>query len=221
MEVVLLSIFRYTFRVFLYFIVFMFQVILFDIDGVAIRGDAIFSERLSKDFHISMEKILPFFQNEFPLCRIGKADLKQELTKYLVSWKWKYSVDDLINYWLRYEGARDERVIDHIRKLRAIGIKCYFVTDNESYRTRFIENEMMLKKESSGIFSSCDIGYTKSQMEFWQEVYIRIGSPDKKNALVWDDDSENLEVAKKFGFQAQLYVGYDRYASTMKQLTSI
>lgn len=58
------------------------KAVLFDIDGVILEKNP-FSKRLSQKFNVPMEKISPFFQQEFKLCSVGRADLKEEVKKYL------------------------------------------------------------------------------------------------------------------------------------------
>ena len=57
------------------------KAVIFDTDGMIIRSEKYFSQRFSDEFNIPMEKILPFFKNEFQLCLVGKADIKTELNK--------------------------------------------------------------------------------------------------------------------------------------------
>lgn len=183
----------------------MINTIIFDIDGVVLHREMYFSERFSKEFKIPIEKILPFFKNEFQLCLIGKADLKNELNKYTKQWDWQRSVDELIHFWFENENKIDQEILEIVKSLKDKGIKCYLSTDNEKYRVEYILNNLNLKKYFDGIFSSSEFGFSKSQQEFWSEIYKKLNILDKKEILVLDDDIININSANLFGFNSKLY----------------
>lgn len=121
------------------------KAVIFDTDGMIIRSERYFSQRFSDEFDIPMEKILPFFKNEFQLCLVGKADIKTELKKYIKEWGCKKSADDLLAYWFEYESKTDEKMLESIKVLRNNGIKCYLHTNNEKYRVQYLLDKVGLK----------------------------------------------------------------------------
>lgn len=183
----------------------MAKIILLDVDGVVIKREMYFSERLAEKQGIPLEKIIPFFQNEFKLCMIGQADLKEELVKYINDWNWSGTVDDLLNYWFKSEADIDKQVIEHVQELRRKGTKCYLITDNEKYRVEYLVDVLKIEKFFDGIFSSAIIGCTKSQEGFWSNVYDKFGKENKYEIIVLDDEIKNVECAQNFGFNAKLY----------------
>ena len=185
---------------------------------MVIHREMYFSQRLSQEFGVPMEMVLPFFKNEFKLCLVGKADLKQELGKYLDGWNWKKSVDDLLLFWFEHESNLDKEMLGNITDLRNNGIRCYLDTNNEKYRVRYLLDNLGLKNFFDGVFSSAEIGFLKPQPEFWSAIHERIGKPDKSEVLVWDDDKENVESAKNFGFNSELYLDFKTYQDRMKSL---
>jgi hypothetical protein len=72
----------------------MIKVIILDADGVIMHGEW-FSKRYSEKFGVSLEEIMPFFNNEFIDCELGKADLKEAIKPYLKKWGWKGTIDEL------------------------------------------------------------------------------------------------------------------------------
>ena len=78
----------------------MIRAILFDADGVVINTTERFSSYLEREYGISTKLTAPFFLGRFQDYIVGKADLKEEINKYLLSWGWKKSVDDFLRYWL-------------------------------------------------------------------------------------------------------------------------
>jgi len=152
------------------------------------------------------------------LCLVGKADLKEELKKYLGQWGWKKSVDELLSYWFVNEGVPDEHMLKSVKSLRSKGVACYLGTNNEKYRTQYLFEDIGLKKYFDGTFSSAELGFMKPQQEFWASIYEYLGEPNKSEVLVWDDDEKNVTSAKSFGFRSELYSDVDSYEKRIKAL---
>lgn len=180
------------------------KAVIFDADGVVINGQS-FSVCFSRDYKISLKKILPFFENEFQLCLIGKADLKEELRPYLKKWGWKKPIDKFLDYWFKSEHNIDERIIKIIKALKKRGIKCYLATNQEKYRTDYMIAKMRFGKIFDKIFSSSSIGFKKPQRQFFEYVERDLKGIRKEEVLYWDDRTENVRGAKKFGLNAETY----------------
>lgn len=181
-----------------------------------IKNETIFSENLSRDFGVPNEKILPFFKNEFQNCIIGKADVKEEVKKYLNDWNWTGTIDELLLYWFEHENNVDRKIIDSVNMLQEKGTKCFVATNNEKYRTEYLASTLGLSTYFTKIFSSSSIGYKKPQPEFWQSIFEQLPGLQKEEILVIDDDKENIASAQKFGFQIELYTDFDTYMNFVK-----
>jgi len=198
----------------------MIKTVIFDTDGMVVRREMYFSQRFSQEFGVPVEKVLPFFKNEFQLCLVGKADLKHELTKYLSQWNWQKPVNDLLSFWFEHESNVDKKMLASVQALRKKGIHCYLSTNNEKYRVQYLLDTLDLRNFFDGAFSSAELGFLKPQREFWSTIHERLGKPEKSEVLVWDDDKENVESAKNFGFRSELYRDIDSYELRMKALIS-
>jgi len=197
----------------------MVKAIIFDADGmVVIPIGGKFSEHLARDFGISTETTVEFFKNEFQKCLIGKADLKQELKKYLEEWGWQKSIDELLEYWFTSEKNVDERVISTIKELRKRGIKCYLATNQEKYRTTYFAKQMGFGKVFDAMFSSAHIGYKKPTAQFFENIIQELPDVKKEEILFWDDKEEHVRGAQQFGFQAELYRNFEDFQDMVMEL---
>lgn len=186
------------------------KAIIFDADGMIVHGDR-FSSRLADEFGISLEKTKSFFIEVFPACLIGKADLKQELSRYLNQWGWNKNIEELLRVWFDESHNRiDTRFTPIIEEVRSRGYKCYLATNNEKYRTENLVKERGLGKWFDGILSSAYIGAKKPESAFFDGVFDRI--PEKREDVIfWDDDTENIEGAKNYGISTELFTDFDSF----------
>lgn len=195
----------------------MIKTILFDVDGISVHREMNFSERYAQEFGVPIEKVTPFYFNEFQPCLVGKADLKIEIEKYLLAWGWTKSVDELIKYWFEHENKLDQTFLNSLEALKDKGVTCYLQTRNEKYRVNYLWNDLGLKNYFIDIFDSAKLGCKKPEIEFWAAIYDQLGQCPKEEVLVWDDKQENVDSARQFGFQAELFTTYDEYTKTLKK----
>ena len=198
-----------------------FKVIIFDADGMVIRAE-MFSDIFSREYNIPLNEILAFFENEFKLCLIGKADVKKELKKYLKKWQLNKPVNEFLDEWFQFEDKVDTRLIKIIKKLQKSGIKCILGTNQEKYRTRYLLDKMAFGKVFDKIFSSADIGYRKPQQEFYQFIYDDLKKTlinlKKSEVLFCDDREKNVKAACDFGFEGWHYKIFKDFSDFLVEL---
>lgn len=176
-----------------------------DCDGVIIPREKYFSQRYAEEFGIPDTEILKFFKNEFLACKLGKADLKQEIQKYLPAWKWQKSVDDFLNYWFMSESPLDREVLGLVTDLRKAGIFCILSTNMEKYRREYLWEKLQLKQAFDASLCSADVGALKTSRTFWEKALEKFEIFNKASAIVWDNDSSVVREALDFGFKAYVY----------------
>lgn len=189
----------------------MIRAIIFDADGVVISGGERFSERLAREHGIALETTASFFKNEFQQCLIGKADLREALTKHIFDWGWSGSVDELLEYWFLGESNVDERIVAAIKQLRLKGARCFLGTNQEKYRTEYFKKQIGFDEIFDGIFSSAYIGAKKPSVEFFTHILRTLQPMRTEEIFFWDDTPENVEAALHFDFQAALYETYEDF----------
>ena len=196
------------------------KAIIFDADGVLVNKPKVFSECLEEDYGIKRSITSKFFKGDFQNCLVGKADLKKELEKYIKEWEWESSVDDLLKYWFKVEHHTDQRIVQLVKRLNK-KIPCFMAVNQEAYRTEYMKSEMEFSKLFKEVFSSAYVGHKKPYTEFFEHVFKKIGQDlqiKKQEVLFVDDDLENIEAAKSFGFQTLLYKDFPDFENLITQL---
>lgn len=180
------------------------KTLLLDADGVTLQKLGYFSEHFSREHGVPLEDMTPFYKNEFRLCQTGKADLKEEVVKYLPKWRWDKGADAFLDYWFTTDAKADDRVFEVVQALRNQGVKVYLATDQERYRAQYLIDKLDFANKLDGCFFSCNLGYQKSEPEYFQKIMQELGvSADK--LVYWDDDQKNVDVAKALGIDARFY----------------
>ncbi len=183
----------------------MTKAILFDLDGIVMIGRTkYFSHRYSEEHNVPQELVNEFFLESFKKCTFGTCDLKEELAPFLPRWNWKDSVESFMEYWFKTESTVDAEVLAMIDTLRAQKVKCYIATRQEKYRLQYLLDEVGLASHFDGVFCTCDIGYDKSQPEFWQKVLADLPYAPGEIAF-FDDKQVNVDAASAFGISAHFY----------------
>lgn len=195
----------------------MIKVVLLDGDGVLLKKHKYFSEMYAEKHGVDLEKITPFFTGPFGACKKGQADVKEELAPYLKDWGWDKSVDEFLDYWFTSDTVEDEQVVAEAQKLREKGLKCYLASDQEKYRAEYIKSQTKLGQAVDGLFVSCDMGCSKSEPVFFEKVLKQL-SVESSEVLYWDDEEENVAVAKKLGIDARVYTSFDDFVEQMQSI---
>lgn len=185
----------------------MIKAVLFDLDGIVMwPREEYYSVRYAREKEVPVERINEFFLNDFKSCVFGTCDLKESISAHLPKWSWEGDADAFLARWFEAEGKTDPRVLEIIDALRAKGYPCYIATRQEKYRMRYLLEEVGLGKHFDGTFVTCEIGFDKSEKEFWERVLEKLAlSPGE--ILFFDDRKENVEAASAFGIRARLYDG--------------
>lgn len=202
-----------------------FKAVVFDSDGMLTHGPR-FSTQYAAEHGISIDEMLPFFQGPFNKCLIGEADLKVELAKgWLEKWKWPGTVDELLRYWFKCGDTLDQRVYDTIKQVRDRGLIATLATNQEHYRTKYLTDTFNFTKAFHGVFSSSYTGCKKPAESFFRQIQIFISfwqpQVTSEEILFWDDDDENIEGARTFGFTSEKFIDTDSYLAKMRELDLI
>jgi len=181
--------------------------ILFDADGVIVDSE-LFSIQYQREYGIPEQEMLPFFEQEFPDCLLGRADLAEEVSPWLSKWKWTGTTEEFLEYWFRSSRSVDERVVTTIEQLKKQGIKCCLATNQEKYRAQYMKSDMGFEQLFDRVFTSSGIGHKKPAKEFYQFILQEMKREhriDPEEVVFFDDFEENVQAAKQSGINAYLY----------------
>lgn len=185
------------------------KAVIFDADGVVIFPWR-FAEYLAREHKITREMILDFFEEAFKDCLVGKADLRVMLPPFLAKWGWEGPLEDFLIQWFEIDNAVDERVLQVIHSLRESEITCCLATNQERYRVEYMRTVMGFETIFDRLFFSSELGLLKPDPEFFRviERSLNLGG---QNILFWDDSPRNVESARRCGWHAEVYAGFEDF----------
>ena len=184
--------------------------LIFDLDGVIITYDRNFAETYSVEFGVPVAEIYRFFSDDYRDCAIGQSALPERIGKYISAWRWPGDADSLIQYWFDCQSTVDTRLVGLIRLAGAAGHECYVASDQDYMRSSYIRNMVDLDSIFAGCFFSCDLGATKAEPVFFEKVLDSLGCTPG-DVYFWDDNPQNITVAKALGIRVELYTGYEDF----------
>jgi HAD superfamily hydrolase (TIGR01509 family) len=192
------------------------RAVLFDADGVLIAPPELYSLRVAHNHGVEERQLMEFFGGPFLDCLCGTADLKHGLSPYLDAWGWTDGGDGYIDAWLRSEHVVDQSLAGSIAGLSASGIACYLATNQEPYRLQYILRDMAFEAMFDGIICSCRLGVSKPDVEFFRRAWLSMDRLEPGQALFWDDRQGNVDAARSFGLQAELYTSFEDFCAKME-----
>jgi HAD superfamily hydrolase (TIGR01509 family) len=195
------------------------RALLLDIDGVVVpEGQLYFSDALRKEFDIPSDVIAPFFREHFIECLKGKKDIRQELKEYLKEKGFDVAIDEIIHDWIERERALDTRILGTLVELRSQGVACFLASNQVKERAEFIWNDLSLKDYCDGAFFSCDLGFVKTEKEFFEAVLTRLKDYEAKDILLVDDTRAIVENAEALGFKVHHYTKFSAFKNELLKL---
>jgi HAD superfamily hydrolase (TIGR01509 family) len=188
-----------------------------DINGVLFEQGERFSDRYSKEFGVPVEKLSEFFDHDFDLCLTGKTDLKIRLAEFLNQWKWRGTVDELLDYWFGMEVPAYRELVKYIGLLRENQIMIFLATQNEKYRTaRFLELLKPLLKYDH-LIATYQIGYKKSNPLYFSTCLEQYNLRSDEVVLL-DDNPKAINSAESIGLRTILFENESQTISDLKIL---
>lgn len=186
------------------------KLILFDADGVLTLPEELFSVVYTRSHGLDIKPFKRFFQNEWQDFVIGKRDLKDYIKSNPELWQWSGTPDSLLDYWFSSEDIKNDEMIECVKSIRSNGTPCYLATEQEKYRGEYMRNTMF-KDLFDGYFITAEVGYKKSQPDFFDHIVYKLRSKHKiespSDILFFDDSQSKVDAAKSVDISAHLFTG--------------
>jgi putative hydrolase of the HAD superfamily len=177
-----------------------------DVDGVLVihpdgrRWDANLLEDLGIDPAVLHED---FFRVHFDDVVLGRADLFDRLDRVLPGLGATTSAE-LVKYWFEHDAHLDRDLLSDLGAVRESGVAVHLATVQEHHRSRYLWETVGLRTHFDGMHYAADIGYRKTDPEFYEIVEHRTGLPPDSHVLI-DDSEENIVAALAAGWRAALW----------------
>lgn len=174
----------------------------FDIGGVILTNgwDHISRERSTNYFGYAYEESDEKHYKISEKFETGKISREDYLDEVIFYKKRDFSKKDIIEF-MESQSAAHQSSLDVLEKLCSQGEYHVSTLNNESLELNlFRMQKFELTKYFTNFFSSCFLGVKKPEVEIFQKV-LWITQKNGEQCLFIDDREENLEGAKKCGFQ--------------------
>jgi putative hydrolase of the HAD superfamily len=187
------------------------KVLMVDVDGVLIHGrpdDGLthftFLERDLGLRHDLLQR--EFFQPYWGDIITGREALEPRLASVLEKIAPHLSAATLIDYWFENDSRLDRDLLKELGILRESGITLFLATNQEHMRATYLMKELGLAAHVDGIFYSAALGHRKPSEAFYALASERAEASPSDIVFI-DDVQENIESARRFGWQAIHWTG--------------
>lgn len=181
----------------------MIKTLLFDVDGVLIRPWQ-FASVLEREYGLTSDITDTFFNGPFARCLLGQADLFEELPPFLEAWRWPHSLAEFVDRWFVADSVLNTELLSFVATMRNGGAPCYVASTQEKHRAQYLETKLEFDRRFDGCFFSCRLGCRKPDAVFFEQVASQLGV-DPSEIMFLDDRFENVEAARRAGWQAEPY----------------
>lgn len=199
-----------------------------DVDGVLLdpdRGGAgHWSNELNTQFGIDRNQIREtFFAPKWKQIVTGQASVEDELQASLKLLGTTADVESVLTCWFEADYIPFEATFQLACQAVSAGHQVVLVTNQEHRRAHYLYQRINESIPVGQIFYSADIGFEKSDRQFFEVVTAKLGlSPDQRSSVVFVDDTyENIEVARSFGWRTVHATASESWHPEVKKLLAL
>lgn len=182
------------------------KALMVDVDGVLVDG----RPEDGRHWHTSVEEDFGFASDTFheqffaPYWEnivLGRTGLMEHLMTALHKIAPHVSAAEFVSYWFEKDSRLVAPLLQELSLVRSAGIRVYLATNQEHLRAAYLMEKLGLAEHVDGIFYSARLGAKKPDMEFFAKVQAAVGLCGAEMLLI-DDSRQNIEAARKAGWQA-------------------
>lgn len=192
----------------------MTRAVLFDIDGVLVRGyharpedQKRWDEKLLADHGIDPERFSEEFIYDVFVKKVlvGQTSLVTALDHVLPRLGYKGSPVAFAQLWVSRHANLDHAVLDIVAQLKARSdLRLYLATNQDHVRAMWLWETLGLSAYFEDIFYSARARALKPQDRYFDYIKSRIG-PQSQPPLFFDDTPKMVVGARSHGWEAVLY----------------
>jgi putative hydrolase of the HAD superfamily len=190
-----------------------------DVDGVVVRHPEARPWTADLQAELGIDPTLlasEFFDVYFDEVLLGRADLMKRLDRVLPTLGAVSSVE-LVAYWFTRDSTLDAQLLADLGAARPQGLQLHLATLQEHRRARFLWEQLGLCKHFDAMHYSAALGATKADPAFYSTVERRTGLVPEAHCLI-DDRGENVEAARRAGWQAFLWTPSSRLRDVLRSV---
>ena len=187
-----------------------------DVDGVIIvpcpGGWAV---DLVADLGITREVLQThFFKPHWNDVVLGRAALHERLGPVLAEHAPHLTSHQLTTYWFEKDAQLDKALLSDLATLRATGVQLHLATIQEHERAAYLWSTLGLRDHFDAMHYAAEIGWKKTDPEFYAVVEARTGFSGT-DLLLLDDTASNVEAARAAGWRGALWDQTERLAEVL------
>ncbi|HZG43768.1 MAG TPA: HAD-IA family hydrolase [Longimicrobium sp.] len=177
-----------------------------DVDGVLVDGrpedGRHWRTSLEEDLGVASDALHEhFFAPCWENVVLGRAGLMEDLVPALQKIAPHVSPAEFVSYWFERDSRIVAPLLAELSWARSRGVRVYLATNQEHLRASYLMDTVGLASHVDGIFYSAQLGTRKPQLEFFAAVQAAVGLR-ADDLLLIDDSRQNVEAARKAGWQA-------------------
>ncbi len=179
-----------------------------DVDGVVILPRAGgWAVGLETDLGISSATLQThFFKPHWNDVVLGRATLHERLGPVLAKHAPHLTSHQLAAYWFAKDAELDRALLADLATLRATGVQLHLATIQEHERAGYLWTTLGLRDRFDAMHYAADIGWKKTDPEFYAAVEARTGFAGR-DLLLLDDTAANVETARGAGWMGAVWDG--------------
>ena len=142
-----------------------------------------------------------FFDQSWSRVIVGRLSIEDALGAALAQNAWAVSVEDLLRCWFEQDFSPVADVVSAARSWSDLGARLALVTNQEHRRAAYVQERLGALLPIDRMVYSADVGYVKSQPEFFAVATRTLTSTDDGRPIVFVDDTlAHVEVARGAGW---------------------